>query len=52
MENFAWNFFEKTGNIDVYLLYKQTMNMKENSDEYGVSQNLWCCDQEDKGQRQ
>ncbi len=52
LENFAWDIFTKTGSIDGYLLYKQTMNLKENSGDYGTSQDDRCCNQTDQGQRQ
>lgn len=39
LENFAWDFFSKTGSIDGYLLYKQSMNCKEHSGDYGAYQN-------------
>ena len=39
LENFAWEFFSKTGSIDGYLLYKQSMNCKEHSGDYGAYQN-------------
>ncbi len=52
MEEFAWNFFMKTGNIDGYLLYKQSMNNKENCDEHGTDQDEWGCHPADQGERQ
>lgn len=52
MEDFAWNIFTKTGNIDGYLLYKQTVNLKENSGDYGAIKNEWCCHQTNQGEGQ
>lgn len=50
MEEFAWNFFMKTGNIDGYLLYKQSMNSKENGSDYGTDQDKRGCHQTDKSE--
>lgn len=52
LENFAWDIFTKTGNIDSYLLYKQTMNVKENCGDYGTFKDDRCGNQTDQGQRQ
>ena len=51
IEEFAWQFFMKTGNIDGYLLYKQSMNSKEICDEYGTDQDKRDCHPADQGQR-
>ena len=48
LENFAWDCFTKTGSIDSYLLYKQTINLKENSGEYGTFKDDRCCHQADQ----
>ncbi len=52
MENLAWEIFSKTGSIDCYLLYKQSMDNKENSDDYGTNQNEWRGNQANQGQRE
>ncbi|MBE7040559.1 MAG: YqzL family protein [Ruminococcaceae bacterium] len=52
LENFAWDIFTKTGSIDGYLLYKQTVNLKENSGEYGTFKDDRSGNQTDQGQRQ
>ncbi len=39
IENLAWEYFKKTGNIDGYLLYKETASVKENGGAYGTNQN-------------
>lgn len=49
MENFAWDVFSKTGSIDCYLLYKQSINVKENCGVYGCNQNERCGDSQNKG---
>ena len=51
-ENLGWEHFCKTGDIDGYLLYKECLNIKENSGEYGTNQNDGCGNQADPGQRQ
>lgn len=52
LENFAWDVFTKTGSIDGYLLYKQTVNLKENSGDYGAFKDDRSCDQANPGERQ
>ncbi len=49
MENLAWNLFSKTGSIDCYLLYKQSINVKENSDVYGDNQDQRRSDSQNQG---
>lgn len=49
LEKFGWEVFQKTGSIDSYLLYRQSLTMKENSGEYGVNQDKRDCDQTDSG---
>ncbi len=48
-KNLAWDLFSKTGSIDCYLLYKQSLNVKENSDEYGYNQDQRCGDSQNQG---
>ena len=52
LENLGWELFCKTGDIEGYLLYKQSMNLKENSGDYGTNQNDGCCHQADTGKGQ
>lgn len=49
MEKLAWELFAKTGSIDCYLLYKQSMNSKENSGVYGCNQNQRSGDSQNQG---
>ncbi len=51
LENFAWDVFTKTGSIEGYLLYRQSVNLKENSGDYGTSKDDRCGDQANQGQR-
>ncbi len=51
LENLAWAFFSKTGSIDSYLLYRQSMDCKENSGEYGTNQDEGRCHQTDENTR-
>lgn len=51
LEDFAWVYFSKTGSIDGYLLYRQSMDCKENSGDYGAYQDEGCCAQTDKNTR-
>ena len=52
MEEFAWEFFSKTGSFESYLLYKESLQVKENSGDYGLNQNQRCGHQADQGERQ
>ncbi|MBR6729151.1 MAG: YqzL family protein [Clostridia bacterium] len=52
LENLSWELFCKTGNIDDYLLYKQSINVKENSGDYGTDKNDGSCHQTDAGKGQ
>jgi len=53
LEKFAWEYFTKTGSLDGYLLYRQSLSVKENSGAYGDNQNQWGSHQadQDTGQR-
>ncbi|MBQ9915105.1 MAG: YqzL family protein [Clostridia bacterium] len=44
LTDFAWDIFTKTGSIDGYLLYKQTVTLKEKCEDYGACKDQWCCD--------
>ena len=52
LEEFAWEFFVKTGDINSYLLYRESQSQKENSGAYGCDQNQWSGDSADQGERQ
>lgn len=52
MENLAWEIFSKTGNIDYYLLYRQSISAKENCGGYGVNKDERSSDQTNQGQGQ
>lgn len=36
IEEISWKMFEKTGNIDQYMLYKEIENTLKSSDENGL----------------
>jgi len=52
VENLGWEMFCKTGDIEGYLLYRESLNLKENCGEYGTDQNIGRCHQTDTGERQ
>ena len=52
LEDFAWDMFTKTGSIDGYLLYKQTVMLKEKCVDYGACKDQWCCDTANQSERQ
>ncbi len=51
-EDFAWDMFTKTGSIDGYLLYKQTVTLKEKCGDYGACKDQWRCDTANQSERQ
>lgn len=52
IKDFAWNYFNKSGSVEAYLLYRQGVNTAGEERKTGVCEHKGCGDKRNEAGRQ